>query len=317
MQVSVVIPVYRSAEILPALAAELAVELDRGFASYEVILVDDCSPDGSWRVIQGLCERYPFLRGLSLRKNVGQDNAIMAGLNAAAGDAVVIMDDDLQHPPSGIAPLVAELAKGFDVCFADFTARAHARWKRLGSAFNGWVAKHIAGKPIHLYLSPFKALRRSLVQEIIAYDGPFSYIDGLILSSTSRMTQIPMRHQARYAGEGNYNLHKSVSVWLRLVTGFSVLPLRLITYLGLGVAALSFGVSAYFLLEYVVSEQRVEGWISLLLMVNFFGGVQLVAIGVLGEYVGRTYLRLNKRSQFSIAARCGAGTDSDARLGLV
>jgi polyisoprenyl-phosphate glycosyltransferase len=305
MQVSIVIPVYRSAPILPALAEQLHLELSKSFESFEVVLVNDCSPDDSWRVIVELSRKYAFIRGLNLRANVGQDNAIMAGLNMVHGDAIVIMDDDLQHPPAGIAPLVAELAKGYDVCYANFTTRQHRLWKRLGSAFAGWVASHIAGKPIDIYMSPFKALRRGLVRELIAYDGPYSYVDGLILSCTSRLTQIPMQHHSRLEGKSNYSLRKSIGVWLRLVTGFSILPLRLITYLGVAVAFLSFLLSAWFIAEYLTTSRRVEGWMSLLLMINFFGGVQLIAIGVLGEYVGRAYLRLNKKPQFSIAETCG------------
>ena len=212
IDVSVVVPVYRSAEILPALVEQLGNELDKAFTRYEVILVNDCSPDDSWRVISDLCETHPFVRGLSLRNNVGQDNAIMAGLNVARGEAVVIMDDDLQHPPSGIAALVAALGKSYDVCFANFTTREHAWWKRLGSAFAGWVASAIAGKPVDIYLSPFKAMRAALVRELVAYDGPYSYVDGIILSVTARLTQIPMPHQARYAGDSNYNLRKSINV---------------------------------------------------------------------------------------------------------
>jgi len=313
LEVSVVIPVYRSAAILPALTAQLGDELARAFARFEVIFVNDCSPDESWSVIKALGEKHPFVRGLCLRRNVGQDNAIMAGLNAARGAAVVIMDDDLQHPPSGIAPLVAKLGEGFDVCFANFTTREHALWKRLGSAFSGRVASAIAGKPIDIYLSPFKAMRSDLVRELVAYDGPYSYVDGIILSLTARLTQIAMPHSPRFTGESNYNLAKSFAVWLRLVTGFSILPLRLISYLGVTISGLSFVLSLWFLIEHFLTPSRVEGWMSLMLMINFFGGVQLIAIGVLGEYTGRTYMRLNKRPQFSVAERCGEDTQDAGR----
>jgi undecaprenyl-phosphate 4-deoxy-4-formamido-L-arabinose transferase len=300
MQISVVIPVYRSATILPALAQRVHAVLQENFQNYELVLVNDCSPDDSWRVIKELAERYDFIVGLDLRRNVGQDNALMAGLNSSRGDVVVIMDDDLQHSPEDIPLLCSKLSEGHDVCYAQFEIKRQMWWKNIGSDFNGWVARWVIDKPGDIYLSPFKALSRGVVNELIKYQGPFAYVDGLIWTVTSRCSQVPVMHQPRMEGKGNYNLARSIRVWLKLLTGFSVRPLRLITVVGLITSCLSFLAGAFFLLAYLVDSTPVRGWPSLFVSISFIGGIQLVSLGVLGEYMGRTYLRVSDRPQYSI-----------------
>ena len=159
MEISVVIPVYRSAAILPALCEKVRAALSPHFREYELILINDGSPDESWGVIQSLTKLHPFVYGIDLMKNVGQDNAIMAGLNHARGDTVIIMDDDLQHDPEDIRLLQARLEEGYDVCYARFESKQQAWWKNAGSLLNDWLACWVIDKPGHFYLSPFKAIR--------------------------------------------------------------------------------------------------------------------------------------------------------------
>lgn len=300
VELSVVVPVYRSAEGLPLLLERLRQDLSKSFASWEAVLVNDGSPDDSWQILEGLVGRYPFLVAVDLRRNRGQDNALMAGLRLSRGEVVVIMDDDLQHDPRDVPRLVARVREGWDVCFADFGSKQQAWWKNLGSAFNGWVARAVIDKPRDVYLSPFKAVSRGVVDEVIRYDGPYPYVDGLILSVTSRFARIDATHHARSVGSSNYDLVRSVAVWLKLATGFSVRPLRLASFAGLGTSLLAFLFGLFLIVRWFLVHGEVEGWTSILVVVSFLGGLQLFGIGIVGEYVGRAYLNINRKPQYTV-----------------
>lgn len=302
-KLSIVVPVFRSATILQQLVEQIHAEMSKeGLAdSFELLLVNDDSPDNSWQVICSLAAVNPFIKGISLRRNFGQHNAIMAGLNYANGDFVVLMDDDLQHPPDAIGSIVRAL-KEYDVCYTNYLNRQHAAWKKLGSRFNDWVATHMLGKPKGLYLSSFKGLRKEIVQEVIRYDGPYAYVDGLILDVTRSITTIDIEHQDRHEGEGNYNLRRSVSLWLKMATSFSVLPLRLATYAGFALAGLSMIMIVFIVVQKYLHPEFPRGWTSLIATVLFIGGIQTLCIGMIGEYLGRTYLKLNRKPQFVVGA---------------
>jgi polyisoprenyl-phosphate glycosyltransferase len=302
MQLSIVVPVYQSADCLSELAFRVRQEIGSNFETYELILVNDNSPDKSWDVIVQLTQEYDFITGVNLRKNVGQDNAIMAGLHYASGDVVIIMDDDLQHDPSDIPALYKQAQNGFDVVYAHFRKKKQALWKNVGSWFNDRVAMLLLGKPKHIYMSPYKAIRREVVNELIKYDGPYSYVDGLIFTITSNLAQISATHRPRFAGTSNYNLLKSIGVWLKLATGFSAIPLRIAMVVGGTMSALSFVMGCYFLLKTLLWEQMPEGWPSLIVAVFFLGGIQLMGIGAVGEYIARIFITQNKRPQFTVQA---------------
>lgn len=301
-RLSIVVPVYRSASILPQLVEQIRAEMVKeGMVdSYELLLINDASPDNSWQVICSLAQVYPFIKGISLRRNFGQHNAIMAGLNHVSGEFVVLMDDDLQHPPHAIGEIVSALENGYDVCYANYVNRQHALWKKLGSQFNDWVATRLLDKPKGLYLSSFKGLRKAVAQEVIRYDGPYAYVDGLILDVTRSITSIDIEHQARHEGEGNYDLRRSISLWLKMATSFSVLPLRLATYFGFALAGLSLVMIVFIVVQKILHPEFPPGWSSLIATVLFIGGVQTFCIGMIGEYLGRTYLKLNRKPQFVI-----------------
>jgi undecaprenyl-phosphate 4-deoxy-4-formamido-L-arabinose transferase len=308
MEVSIVVPVYRSAECLPELARRVRETLSTRLASYELILVNDASPDDSWRVIRSLVETLPFVVGINLRKNVGQDNAIMAGLHHAAGRTVVIMDDDLQHDPADIPTLLDALAGGLDVVYAKFERKNQALWKNLGSWFNDRVAVVVLGKPENVYLSPFKAVSRPVVDEITPHGGPFAYVDGIIFGITSNIGQVAAAHHSRFAGRSNYNLVRSIRVWLKLATGFSVIPLRITTFIGGVFSLVSFVMAVFFVFQALVLGRQPEGYFSLIVTVFFLGGIQLMGLGALGEYVGRIFLSQNGPPQFAVKdiARSGS-----------
>src|SRR5215831_2669366 len=302
IHVSIVVPVYRSEPILPALAREVeAAARAQGLEGrFELVLVNDSSPDGSWRVIRELAQRHGFIRGVNLRRNFGQHNATMAGLSQARGEIVIVMDDDLQHPPAQIAALVAEIEKGADVCYTRYRGRKHALWKILGSRFNDWVATLLLDKPKGLYLSSFKAMKGEVAREVVKYDGPYAYLDGLILDVTRSIATVEIDHQARAEGEGNYNLRRSVSLWLRMATNFSIFPLRIATVVGFTMAVLSALFIIVLLAEKWAHPNLVAGWSSLMATILFVGGVQTFCVGMVGEYLGRTYLNINRKPQFVI-----------------
>lgn len=302
---SIVVPVYHSAAILPLLVEKIQQEMRVAnlLDSFELLLVNDASPDNSWKVICGLAMQYPFVKGISLRRNFGQHNATMAGLNHAIGDIVVVMDDDLQHPPEAVIGMIAALNEGYDVCYTRYLNRQHAAWKKLGSLFNDWVATHLLGKPKGLYLSSFKAIRKEVVEEVIKYDGPYAYLDGLLLNVTQAITSINIVHQARHEGSGNYNFRRSLSLWLKMATSFSVLPLRLASYMGFAIAGFSVLMIGYVVVQKILHPELAAGWASLISTILLIGGIQIMCIGVIGEYLGRAYLKLNGKPQFVVASR--------------
>ncbi len=300
MEISIVVPVYKSATCLPELARRVRESVGRYAGSYELILVNDGSPDDSWDVIVSLTQEHDFVVGVNLRKNVGQDGALMAGLNVAKGAVIVIMDDDLQHDPADIASLHQEIRKGFDVVYAKFEHKHQALWKNAGSWFNDRFAVAVLGKPKSIYMSPYKAMRREVVEEICRYKGPYPYVDGLIFTVTSNITQIAAQHHDRFAGRSNYNLFRSIAVWLKLATSFSVIPLRVATLLGGVISLVAFILAVYFLVQALTMAREPEGWPSLITVTLFIGGIQLIGIGAIGEYIGRIFITQNERPQFTV-----------------
>jgi polyisoprenyl-phosphate glycosyltransferase len=299
--VTVVIPVYKSEDCLDELAKRLTNALNSFVDNYEIVLVNDCSPDNSWNKIVELCKVYDNLKGINLRRNFGQDCAIMAGLNNSSGEYVIIMDDDLQHDPKDIPILLGKLEEGYDVCYALFESKKQSRFKNFGSWFNGKVAEIVIDKPKNVYLSPYKAIKRGVIDEVIKYDGPYPYLDGLIFRVTRNITQVIAKHHERYSGKGNYNMVKSIRVWLRLATNFSVFPLRIATVLGFVSSIFGFILALYFIIQHFVNGQAPIGWASLIVIVLFLGGIQLFAIGAVGEYLGRLFLYYSKQPQFVVS----------------
>jgi undecaprenyl-phosphate 4-deoxy-4-formamido-L-arabinose transferase len=303
-KLSIVVPVYRSALILPKLAAHVLARMEEEglVGRFELILVNDASPDNSWQVIRSLAEQYPFVRGINLRRNTGQHNAVMAGLNNVRGEFVVMMDDDLQHPPHALGDMLRALESGYDVCYTRYVNRQHALWKQWGSRFNDRVATLLLDKPKGLYLSSFKAMRREIAREVIKYDGPYAYVDGLILDVTRSITVIDIEHQARDEGDSNYTFRSLFSLWMKMATSFSITPLRLATYLGFALAALSLMMIVFIVIQKMLHPEFPRGWASLIATILFIGGVQTLCIGMIGEYLGRAYLKLNGKPQFVIGA---------------
>jgi len=314
-KLSIVIPVYGSELVLVALLSQIEKVLDcrEGIReNYEVIFVCDCSPDNSWHVIQKLVAEHPQVRGVLLRVNAGQHNAQMAGFAQVRGEIIVTMDDDLQHSPADIPSLLDKIEQGYDVVYARFKHRNHALWKVFGSRLNNWVAGYLMQKPRDLYLSPFRAMKAAICNDILRYQGPYVYVDGLILSVTRNIALVDVDHHNRYAGESNYGLRKSVSLWLKMATSFSIVPLRLTSLLGLFFSGLGFFLAILLVVQKLTLNLMPIGWSSLIITILIIGGVQLLALGMIGEYLGRVLLTINSRPQYVIGETAGLGATNNS-----
>lgn len=298
MEISIVIPVYNSHECVAELSRQIKDAL-KGI-EYEQIMVNDCSRDSSWEEICKEAQNNPSLLGINLRKNGGQDSAILTGLNYAKGKWVVIMDDDLQHSPYDIPKLYEEAKKGFDVVYANFEAKKQKLWKNLGSWFNGKISEFAIQKPKNIYLSPFKILNAGVVKEMVKFNNLFPYIDGLIFQVTRNITQIDIEHHKRELGKSNYNLIKSIRVFLRMLYGFSTVPLRISSFVG-GISAFAgFILALYYLFEYATGRADVTGWTTLVVLLLIIGGLILLALGIVGRYLGQVYLTVNNVPKFIV-----------------
>jgi glycosyltransferase involved in cell wall biosynthesis len=299
---SIVIPVFKSKAILPVFFNTLILELKEInlLLKTEIILVDDCSNDGSWEEIQKLSKNYKNIKGLKLKKNVGQHNAILAGLHIASGDYIVLMDDDGQHLPSSIREIIDKLQSGYDVCYTKYIGRNHNLLRIFFSSIANRFAKKALGFQSDIYLSSFKGFNKSVKDEILKYESPFVYIDGLIHGVTSSITSIDTVHMKRVSGKSSYSSRKLISLMLKLAINFSFVPIRFVSLLSI-IFGLCSVVLFFVIIFYRLTHPEVpQGWSSLAALVLFLASIQLLCIGIIGEYVGRALTQTNKTPQFVI-----------------
>ena len=310
-KVSAVIPVYRGAATIGPLVHRLEAELQRDF-ELEIVLVNDGSPDDSAAVCRELAATRPHLRFVDLSRNFGEHNAVMAGLRHCTGDVAVTLDDDFQNPPDEVKKLVDELAKGFDVVWSRYEEKRHSWFRNFGSRFNDRIATMMLGKPSDLYLSSFKAFTRFVIDEVTRYTGPFPYVDGLILRVTRNYSTVLCRHDVRAEGKSGYTLRKLISLWLNMFTSFSVLPLRLASIAGLAVALLGVLFAIWTFVQHLYNPDVQRGWASMIVTLLIASGIQLLVLGMIGEYLGRLFLQDSGRPQFVVRNKINCGRDERA-----
>ncbi len=297
---SIVVPVYRGAASVGRLVAALSALQPAG--GIEVVLVNDGSPDNSGDVCRELVLSASIpLVYIEHARNYGEHNAVMTGLRHARGDYVITMDDDLQNPPEEVVKLYdhARLG-GWDVVYTRYAEKKHSSWRNLGSRFANKVADWLLDKPKGLYLSSFRCMSAMVVGAVTQYRGPYPYVDGLIMQVTQRIDSIEVQHLPRAEGRSNYNLRRLVRLWLNLATSFSLAPLRVATFAGAGMAALGTIGAVATIAEALISRATPSGWASTMTVLLLVGGVQSMILGVLGEYVGRTFLSANGKPQGTV-----------------
>jgi undecaprenyl-phosphate 4-deoxy-4-formamido-L-arabinose transferase len=298
---SVVIPVYNAEKTIADLCRTLMTTL-AGDYRLEIVLINDCSDDGTDAICKALQAEHPqTIAYARLSRNFGEHNAVMAGLNQARGDYIVIMDDDFQNPPEEVPRLVAEIQKGFDVVYCDYPEKKDGFFRNLGSYLNGSMARVILDKPANLYLSSFKAMNRFLVNEVITYKNPRPYLDAIILRITRSIGTIEVRHDQRRAGSSGYTFRKLVALWGDMIVSYSLIPLRVVAILGVILTLLGCYSMAEMLIQNLNPSLHDPSDLEELTSVTmFFRGFQLFATGIVGEYVGRIYLKLNQEPQYII-----------------
>jgi glycosyltransferase involved in cell wall biosynthesis len=300
VEISVVIPVYNSAPILPALQARLQAALADISNSFEIIYVDDGSQDASWVVLRQLREHdRQHVVAIQLMRNYGQHNALMCGLRAAHGQYIVTMDDDLQHPPEEIVKLFTAIAHSeLDLVYGAYDRKKHSIIRNAAS----WVVTRfyrlVFKSPVTI--TSFRILRRELLETILSYSLNFTFLDGLFAWNTHRIADVKVSHQPRAKGRSGYQFGKLVALAVNLFTSFSLLPLRLASWCGVSAALTGLIASMYYVVLYVTSNIAVPGFALTIVSVLILGGLQLLGIGILGEYVGRLHLSVIRKPQYSV-----------------
>ncbi len=300
-EVSVVIPVYCGAQSLPILIPRLVEVLEQQGYVFEIICVHDCGPDNSLEVLTALTERHPQLKVVALSRNFGQENAILAGFRYIKYETVVCMDEDLQHDPADVPKLVEELwQKNLDVVFAKFNERSRSLSRRFGTAFNDYMMRKTIQKPEGLGLSSFLALRRFIIDNIQDYAGPYPYLAGRYLTYSSAVGNIELPEHARPHGESSYNLTKLFGVWVNGLVNFSILPLRLLFAAGLITLMLSLIATGALVVNRLTDPNLPLGWTMVMITIVALTGVQSLALGLLGEYIGRILMIGTRKPAFAV-----------------
>ena len=300
-KISICIPCYRSQDTIAILTDKIKEEMKKHKEySYEIILVNDCSPDDTFNVISGLARKDSHIVAYDLSKNFGESSALMAAYSKSSGDYVVRMDDDGEHDPKYLFDLINKLEEGYDYVCAEFRNYHHSLYKRLGSKFNYWFLTKMMDIPKGSIMSSYNVCRRYVIDEILKYTNPKPYIDGMVWAVTTKTASVPIEHGYRYAGKSGYNFAKSVSLWLNGVTSFSVKPLRLASLSGFIFAFAGFIIGVAAIIDKLIHPQVAAGWTSMFAMMLFIGGFIKIFLGLIGEYVGRGYLISNHIPQYII-----------------
>jgi len=305
--ISFVIPCYRSEHTLGNVVSEIQKTLcELKEYDYEIILVNDCSPDGTWAVIRRLCQENDRIRGINFARNFGQHAALMAGLRQSVGDYVVCLDDDGQTPADEAGKLLEKLEEGYDAVYARYAHKQHSLFRNLGSKVNERMTRIMLEKPRELYVSSYFAVRRFVVEDMVRYENSYPYVIGLVLRATKNITNVEVNHRERQEGSSGYTLKKLLGLWFNGFTAFSVKPLRIATCIGCLSATVGFVYGLYTIIKRLVNPQVPVGFSSTMAAIVFFGGMIMIMLGLIGEYIGRIYISMNNSPQYVIRERINA-----------
>ena len=310
--VSFVIPCYRSAQTIGRVVDEIDTTM-KGLSAYhyEIVLVNDSSPDDTYEVICALCGQRADICGVNLAKNFGQHAALMAGFRYTHGDVVVCLDDDGQTPAAEVGKLLDKIDEGYDVVYAKYTHKHHSGFRNFGSKINELMTRVMLGKPKELYISSYFAARKFVVEEMMRYTNPYPYVIGLVLRTTKNIANVEVTHRDRETGTSGYTIGKLLGLWFNGFTAFSIKPLRIATALGCLTACGGFIYGIYTVIKKFVNPAVPVGFSAIMATLVFIGGMIMLMLGLIGEYIGRIYISLNNSPQYVIKECLNTGNDID------
>ena len=312
--VSVAIPCYKSARTIPTVVDEIRATIGarEGF-DYQIILVNDYPHDDTFNVISALCRDDPKIVGVNLSRNFGQGPAKMAALPYVAGDVLVYMDDDGQHPTNRIFDLVDKVFEGYDLVFAQFPHKHHSLFKRFTSWCNSRILEWTGSKPRDLVISSYYAMSRTAVNCLKSYHSPFPAPTGYLFRVIQRYTNVEMEHKDRLAGKSNYTLKKLFGLWLTGFTNFSTVPLRFATFIGIFCAVIGFIPGVIVVIRKLVNPDIAAGYTSGIALQLFIGGVIMLILGLIGEYIGRIYMTVSGMPQYQVRETLNAPKEGSSQ----
>lgn len=320
-KISFIIPCYRSEKTLTKVVMDIKQEMASkemallGQYDYEIVLVNDSSPDNTVSTIQELVQSDERITGIDMTKNFGQHAALMAGFHFVTGDIIVCLDDDGQTPPSEAHKLIGKIEEGYDAVYAKYEKKEHSLYRNLGSRMNSLMAEEMLNKPKDLYVSSYFAVRRVIVDELLRYQNPYPYVIGLVLRSTKNICNVVVEHHAREEGRSGYSFVKLIGLWMNGFTSFSVKPLRIATYAGFFTALAGFIYMIFVLIiKFSYNPETPLGWASTMAAIFVVGGVNLFVLGMVGEYIGRIYICINNAPQYVIRKVMKKNEDSTELL---
>jgi undecaprenyl-phosphate 4-deoxy-4-formamido-L-arabinose transferase len=300
--ISYVIPCYNSQDTIRDVVGRIDETMkDHGDYEYEIILVNDSSPDDTFNVLKELAASHNNIVAVDMTRNFGQHSALMAGFHFIKGDIIVCLDDDGQTPPEEVFKLISKLDEGYDVVYAKYNKKEHSGFRNLGSKVNSIMTEQMLDKPKELYLSSYFAARRIIIDEVLRYKNAYPYMMGLVLRSTKRICNVEVHHEPRKSGVSGYSIKKLLGLWMNGFTAFSVKPLRIATYSGVGTAIFGVLFLIYVIIKKLSGDPNTPvGWASTISAILFIGGMILLVLGIIGEYIGRMYICLNSAPQYVI-----------------
>ena len=300
-KISFVIPCYGSEKTIEAVVDEIINTISkRSEFDYEIVTVNDCSPDNVYGVLKTLARSNLKIKVINLAKNMNRPGAVMAGLNNISGDYVVIMDDDGQCPMDHFWDLFKPIEEGHDVSIAKYPKRKQSLFKHFGTFVNKKMTEFILKRPKNIEFTNFMLLKSYIVKEIIKYDNPYPYYTGLILRTTSDIVNVEMEQRERFAGDSTFTFFKMLGMWVNGLTAFSIKPLRISSLIGIICAFAGFVFGIVTIIRKIVASNISVGWSSTISIMLFIGGLIMLMLGMIGEYLGRIYISLNKSPQFVI-----------------
>lgn len=301
-KLSFIIPCYGSEKTVGLVIDEInKVVSQNPRYDYEVVAVNDHSPDNVWQVLKNIAQNNPKVKLINLAKNMNRPGALMAGMSKTTGDYIILMDDDGQCPMESLWKLIEPLENGHDVSIAKYPTYKQSKFKSFGTIVNRKMTEIVMEKPKDLSFTNFSALKRYIVEEITKYKNPYPYLTGLLLRTTSDIVNVEMEERERITGSTNFTFKKMLNLWINGFTAFSIKPLRISTIVGIITAALGFIYGIYIIIHKLVVHTTVlQGYSSLMAVMLFIGGIIMMMLGMIGEYIGRIYISINNSPQYVI-----------------